>query len=325
MSAGRTGQASSSSEHRSRGSEPIATLSPAVSAKTERIRILLRERARLLKQVAQKKRVLARSQAEAQRARDVLSAKLEPLLVRRDEHDRELHAQFARLLAGARLPKLERNEVIAAYQRFQREGLLSPRPVPGRAGERGAPRESARSAEPAAVSAPKVTGAGKEHLRSLFKRLTVVFHPDRARSPGDQARRTEVMKELTRAYEAQDLARLMELEQLHEASAPLTAPGASEEDRLKRLSAAVSELRRQQRELSKLVRGVRDSGHSRIASALSSGELDPSFEELVRAVELELEALGALRAHVTGFVARRSSARQFVEGLRALGAVREAG
>lgn len=57
-----------------------------------------------------------------------------------------------------------------------------------------------------------VNQAGAQSLRGLFYRLADALHPDKVQDEGDKAQRTEVMKELTQAYQAGDLARLIELE-----------------------------------------------------------------------------------------------------------------
>jgi hypothetical protein len=49
-------------------------------------------------------------------------------------------------------------------------------------------------------------------LRGLFYRLADALHPDKVQDEERKAERTEVMKELTQAYQAGDLARLIELE-----------------------------------------------------------------------------------------------------------------
>jgi hypothetical protein len=118
------------------------------------------------------------------------------------------------------------------------------------------------------------------------------------------------MKEVTRAYEQQDLARLMQLENLHEASGPVDATSGSSEERLQKLEGAVSELRRQLRELSKVIRGVRGSEHSELARQLESGG---SLGEFLQAAERELAGLAALREHLTRLLDGRLSWQDFVD------------
>ncbi|HXK17794.1 MAG TPA: J domain-containing protein, partial [Polyangiaceae bacterium] len=65
-------------------------------------------------------------------------------------------------------------------------------------------------------------------LRDIFRNLARAVHPDRAGHDGERARRTEVMKEVTRAYEEGDLARLIEIESTWHGQQAPTEAGDSE-------------------------------------------------------------------------------------------------
>ena len=55
-------------------------------------------------------------------------------------------------------------------------------------------------------------GAIGQSVRGVFRKLAEALHPDKVQAEEEKRWRTEVMKEITRAYQDGDLARLLELE-----------------------------------------------------------------------------------------------------------------
>jgi hypothetical protein len=301
------------------------TLALGLSKDAERSWQLSRERDRLFRQVAHKKRLLERCRAEAASARDAVAAKLRPFLDERDQIDRDMHALFAALLSKGRLPAVQRRVVLDAYLSLQADGAISERAVPN-ASKQSRPKRPKQGSswddappvgesDPRVLgSAPKVTGTGRETLRASFKRLAMALHPDRARSEAEKARRTEIMKQVTRAYEEQDLARLMEIEKLYATSVSFDTAESFSAEQSSKLEAAVVELRRQLRELSKHVREIKNSEHHRIARDLERGEPSASLDEVVRGARFEIRMLRNLHEHVRAFAQGRIGYRDFVQG-----------
>jgi len=78
-----------------------------------------------------------------------------------------------------------------------------------------------RQAEVAARRAEAEQAAGQS-LRDVYRKLVSSLHPDRESDPDERARKTALMKDINRAYEAQDLLSLltlqMEVEQISASS-----------------------------------------------------------------------------------------------------------
>ena len=141
--------------------------------------------------------------------------------------DRQVHALFAELLARQKQPRKTQKIVREAYEVLQELGQISPAwTMPQSADDADPTTDEPRghdwqpSGEDEAP--PRQTGAatakrpgnqaGAQSLRGLFHRLANALHPDKVQDEEHKAQRTEVMKELTQAYQAGDLARLIELE-----------------------------------------------------------------------------------------------------------------
>jgi hypothetical protein len=77
---------------------------------------------------------------------------------------------------------------------------------------------------------PAGEGAAGRSVRELFRNLARALHPDTVQDEHEKAKRTEIMKEVSRAYEDGDLARLLHLERTWLAGAAI-APEADEVDR----------------------------------------------------------------------------------------------
>ena len=312
---------------RSGATEEQPTLALGLAPGAERVLVLGRERDRLVTQVGQKKRLLERCEAEIERAREVLEARLGGLVSERHALDHETHGWFGKLLSPGRLSKRKRKEIRALYLFLQAEEVLSPRPLddPKDAAnfDAGAaasdddewPNASAEREPRMAASAPKVAAAGRDALRALFKRLAVALHPDRAQSAEDQERLTQVMKEVTRAYEEQDLARLLEIEQREDDKGALGAASTtSNDERVRAIEHAITELRRQLRELSKAAKNLRQSDIYQLARALEQGPHEDPIQDLERGVRIELERLRNIRDYARDFAEGKLSWERFMEG-----------
>jgi ketosteroid isomerase-like protein len=141
-------------------------------------------------------------------------------------------------------------------------------------------------------------GAGEELTRALFRKLAEASHPDKAADEADRVRRTEIMKRLTVAYRAGDLATLVELERTLETGASIAAATSDDEHAaLVRVNAALG---KQVRALDRELREVRQS----------KGQLDATS-----AVAREsIERYRAVHAFVIRFRDGKMSLAEFLRG-----------
>ncbi len=299
----------------------------SVPVASQRFAGLLRMRDRLLKRIAQKKKELERTEQKLEVARVELSSILGPLWAQASELQAALQRAFAELLAPGRLSKRKRREVIALYRLLVSQGILDHADLDDRPAGVGAFEDDAspfadsgRGAPPAGgYSAPQPTADGKrESLRALFKRLAVALHPDRVQSEDEKRRMTEAMKEVTRAYEEGDLARLLEIEKQQAARGAVDVSRAAREgeERIGRLERLITELRAQ---LSALLKSLRELKHSepyRMMQELERARRQGSdpVTQIAAEAEGELAELRAIRDHVTAFAAGKIDWQAFLAG-----------
>jgi hypothetical protein len=106
-------------------------------------------------------------------------------------------------------------------------------------------KKSAKQQAAAARREAEQRSTGKA-LQDVYRALAKALHPDREQDPVEQARKTEVMREVNVAYEAKDLLRLLELQLELERMEPGQADAtALAEDRLRHYIRILDEQARQ--------------------------------------------------------------------------------
>ncbi len=309
---------------KSQNAGAIGATTLAVPRASQRFAALLEVRDRLLKQIAQKKRELARAETKLEQARTEVLAILEPLWAKCADIQEAIHRAFATLLAPGRLSKRRRREVVSIYRSLVVQGILDrcdideARTEPEADSDDDMPPFTEPSAQPGAggYSAPQPAADGtRESLRALFKRLAVALHPDRVQSEDEKQRLTEAMKEVTRAYEEGDLARLLEIER-DQAWHGGPRATAEENEKLGKLERLIAELKEQLSALFRALRALKRSEAFRMLQEFQRVRAhggDPAAE-ISAELESELAELRAVREHVCAFAAGKMEWDVFVAG-----------
>jgi predicted nucleic acid-binding Zn-ribbon protein len=316
---------------RARKAEPAQGQSGLrVRKAADAVSALLHERASLLKRIAGADKRLATEREHQHEIAQAMFERMQPLMNEHSALLTEIHALFRALLAEGRLSKRAGKQVARVYQWFNEsdEG----KPLAGSASEAGNDEpdrhshqgESGSGAAPnARVDSAKHVGgqAGNETLRSLFRRLTIALHPDLARHEHEQQRRTDVMKEVTRAYEEGNLARLLEIEQIWLAGGNVRSDSVDEAARYAELERIVRKLRAQMKALESELRNLRKAsplaqmfGSRRVSAARRVEQLD----ELVATASAELQPLRTFRDFVRAFSEGKISLTEFLRGPQGL-------
>ena len=291
---------------------------------------LLRERSRLLKKIALKRQELEQECEIIRSTMQMLMSKMQGLVIERNQLVDEMHRLFHELLAEGRLSRSARKKVSAVYQIIKESNDFEPldfdavaRPAnPETHGGFSEPEandtEPAPQPGPAAATARHAGGQpGNDSLRGLFRRLTMALHPDRVQHEGEQKRRTDVMKEVTRAYEDGDFARLIEIEQLWMASGHVESGGNDEAAKRAALERTIKELQSQLKAVTSELRFVRASsplrelfGSSRRRRVDDQGPIDA----MVASANEDLERMRQMRDFVRAFSERKISLAEFMRG-----------
>jgi hypothetical protein len=302
-----------------------------VQAKPERLVALLRAHQQLLTKIKTKRHNLERLGEKIRVAAVTTIAQLQPLHQEIEELDRQCHKLFAALLSHKPQPRSRSRSIEDLYLTLQRIGLLSwHRPAaPGSAKAGGAAQQSWDDDDDPAQ--PKPDGGGVsasrpgdgvagQSVRRLFRKLAEALHPDKVLQEEEKERRTEAMKEITRAYQEGDLARLVELERawlLDPAALPSVAAGDELDRRCATLEHTNAGLRTQldalTRELKDLRRSPQAELLSHLESSARSGGGSPT-DLLIQESQAQAAQLRELLRFVSGFRDGQIDLATFREG-----------
>lgn len=253
--------------------------------------------------------------------------------------DGQIHGLFAELLARKTQPRKTQKIVRSVYSFLQATGEISPAAdeaadgVPDSAADTAERTPEGRSDEGAGgeipawatggVTARRPSHPGASSLRSLFHRLAEALHPDKVQDEHEKAERTDVMKELTQAYQAGDLAQLLDLERrwLLSADQRQEAPERTEEEALVHRCAQLEKtnlaLRLQLDEVNRELRNLRRAPQAEFVSALkrmSSGSKKDPVEVWLQMLREQREGLSVLLAFVRSYHESRIDIREFERG-----------
>jgi hypothetical protein len=289
-----------------------------------RVQALLRERARLVREAQKKQLQLELLEQRISRDAQEMAANMTPLLERHRLLVAELAGLLDELLAPGRLSKRARSQINQIRRSLELQGVLSPIDdwadagaadeemddpwedrapddwdSPGAFGKDQAPphhrQASGRGDQGHGADAPhaqtrevpgaRQMGQEKRSLRDIFRNLARAIHPDKARHEAERAQRDEVMKQVTRAYEDGDLARLVQLESAW--NQQLAATGSEDpEARCRALERVNRELLDQVRQLTRAIRDLKRDAQQAFQGA--------SPAEIVAGATQELDELEAI-------------------------------
>jgi hypothetical protein len=314
---------------RAAGRATSAAVGLVLRASPERLKLeaLEKEHARLLREIEKRKLRCAATEQVSRDAHDTLHRETDGLRLRLSAALRELHEMFGVLLGPkSRLGRSDRAALRRFYEHvlggFPPPSAFDPAPpAPSEEGDEsppaagdGEPRGAPHPGEHASAAKPGEKNTGL--LRALYKKLAVALHPDRARDPSEAARLTAVMKEVTRAYAEEDLAKLVELDR----SWLVPSPEGDAADDLERRAAALleanRELRRQLRALTSRLSELEEV----LPGVARKGKRPPSAAEIAAStlfsLERELLDLERMRDAARELFAGRSGVFEFLTGRR---------
>jgi hypothetical protein len=296
---------------------------------SEALAALMRERSRLLKAIAKKQLELEQARERERVVAETLFERMQPLVSEHAALQQEIRTLFDALLAEGRLSRTARKKVAEVFHILNESGELDPFTSSADDEASDAPDfdfdpfdDFAPGSSPPPshnVSSAKHTGGqpGHESLRGLFRRLAVALHPDLVQDEHEHARRTEVMKDVTRAYEEGNLARLIEIEQLFLGGQDTRGNASADASKCTELERAVAALRSQQKSIAAEIKTLRSS--SPLAAVFGRRRVKPEeqaeqLDAIVASASEELEPLRQTRDFVRAFSERKITLTEFLRG-----------
>ena len=319
-----------------------STFSPATSLALSsfhiRLETLEKEHQWLLKQI-KKKRTEQQNFLEQMRAvATEIHSRCTPCFQKMASLDEEIHSLFDEILTARKLGKQTRKNIEQVYRSLQVAGIIS---VKLSSIENDFPEDFFEAEEeddfsdsnnqntnsyqdseqgyqetqPDFSSANRATGSKK--IRQTFLRLAEIFHPDKVKDSDIQMHHTEIMKEINKAYQEGDLAKLLEIERLHQVEESFSI---NSEDDLTRQCNKLEQhnefLKTQYENLKSELRLAKNTNEGQMVSgyrkAVKEG-IDP-ISQTVEQVESEIEVISSICNFVKDFRDKKITIKQFLGG-----------
>lgn len=295
-----------------------------------RLDALEKERERLLKDIAKKKVARDVTEHAARDAASILDAKVRPVREAFLGTLTALREIFTALLGSeSRLNRRDKVKVrrlysqilpeLAAQDATEASDAATGEEEPPRSGHPFGDdaREPRSSDTDAGYSATKPSDSASS-LRALFRKLAVALHPDKVQDQKERELLTSVMKEVTRAYETGDVARLLEIEREWLVSVPTRDHEGEIARRIAQLLQSNKELRRQLRsltaELKELKHSVPGMAPSRRRGPSASFNPTAEVQHALEEMERELAQLQLLRDFAQSFLDGEIDLAEFLLG-----------
>lgn len=320
-----------------------STFSPATSLALSsfhiRLETLEKEHQWLLKQI-KKKRTEQQNFLEQMRAvATEIHSRCTPCFQKMASLDEEIHSLFDEILTARKLGKQTRKNIEQVYRSLQVGGIISVKlssiendfPEDFFEAEEeesdfsdsknentdryGDSEQGYQETQPDFSSANRASGSKK--IRQTFLRLAEIFHPDKVKDSDIQMHHTEIMKEINKAYQEGDLAKLLEIERLHQVEESFSI---NSEDDLTRQCNKLEQhnefLKTQYENLKSELRLAKNTNEGQMVSgyrkAVKEG-IDP-ISQTVEQIESEIEVISSICNFVKDFRDKKITIKKFLGG-----------
>ncbi|MEA5581170.1 J domain-containing protein [Nodularia harveyana UHCC-0300] len=318
-------------------SQSPTTTSLALSSIHIRLETLDKEHQWLLKQIKRKRTELNNFVEQMRSVATDIFNRCHPKFENLIDIDREIHTLFDEIFSHRKLGKQTRKDITAIYYQLQLARIITPKPKHDPEDEdidlneifgndtqednfsdthteenyqyRAAPQETDFSVDKKSDAARKI--------RQTFLSLAEIFHPDKVKDSETQKHHTEIMKEINKAYQDGDLARLLEIEQQHQIGNYINLDSV---DDLTRQCMSVEQqnqiLKNQYETLKQELRQVKNTPEGAMVSDCRKATklgIDP-IGTMAEQVEAEINTIKAIRDFVKDFREQKITIKEFLSG-----------
>jgi hypothetical protein len=305
------------------------TASLALSDLHIRLAALEKEHQSLLKKIKRKRTELKNFVEQMRSLATEIFHHATPSFQKMSELNQEIHALFKEILNDSKLSKKNRKKIESLYKNLQYAGVISPNlddepedteldelfetddstPPHEHRQQQQAQRELENG------SATKSDESRK--IRQTFLRLAEIFHPDMVKDPETQMRHTEIMKEINKAYQEGDLARLLEIEQQHQAGESIDNNSEDEVTRkCNRIEQQNELLKKQYENLKRELRQVKKTPEGAMVAdckRVKKQGIEP-IEQILDELGTQIHMVSQIRNFVRDFQQQKISIKEFVDG-----------
>ncbi|MBK1987770.1 molecular chaperone DnaJ [Sphaerospermopsis aphanizomenoides BCCUSP55] len=295
---------------------------------------LEKEHQSLLKQIKKKRTELNNFVEQMRSLATEIFQKASPSFKRMADLDQEIHALFKEIFATRKFGKQTQKNIESLYFNLQMSGIISPKSnheeeeedaeldelFENPDTEEDEPHNNRRqywdSQEEIQSTAAGRTEESRK-VRQTFLKLAEIFHPDKVQDSETHKSHTEIMKEINKAYQEGDLARLLEIERQHQLGE--TIDNNSEDDLTRRCNNLEQQneiLKTQYEKLKQELRLAKNTPEGAMVSdarkAAKKG-ID-STGIMLKALETQINVIADIRDFIKDFREQKITIKEFLAG-----------
>lgn len=302
-----------------------------------RLQTLQEEHQWLLKQIKRKRKELENFVEQMRSVATDIFQRCHPQIQKLADIDREIHTLFDEILTRRKLGKQSKKDIEAIYNQLQFARIISFKPTKTDREEEPeldeifgnqdseenfdqTYQQAYQQYEAAPSDVDSIPGKKSDisrKIRETFLSLAEIFHPDKVKDSETQKRHTEIMKEINKAYQEGDLARLLEIEQQYQVGQYVDI---NNEDELTRKCNQITQqneiLKNQYEAIKKELRLVKKTPEGAMVSDCrkASKEGIDAIGRMVEQVESEIRNIAIIRDFVKDFREQKITIKEFLSG-----------
>jgi hypothetical protein len=313
---------------------PSTTTSLSLSNLHIQLDALEKEHQSLLKQIKRKRTEVKNFVEQMRSLATEIFHRATPSFDKIKEIDQEIHALFAVIFANKKLGKQTRKNIEVVYHKLQLTGIISPKSFREEEDQEldqlfeNSPQENNQSQERPQLwesSSGARTDESKK-VRQTFLKLAEIFHPDKVTDNETQMSHTEVMKEINKAYQEGDLARLLEIERQYQVGESIDM--SSENDLTRRCKIVEQQneiLKTQYENLKRELRMAKNTPEGTMVSDFRKANKQgiDAIDLMLKTLEFQIDAISGIRDFVKDFQERKITIQDFLNGPSTLGSSKQ--
>jgi len=302
---------------------------------------LEKEHQSLLKQIKKKRTELNNFVEKMRSLATEVFHRVSPNMQTMAELDAEIHALFAEILTTRKMGKQTQKNIQSLYRSLQMGGIISYKPIEEEddddeeldelfedndSQENHQRRRQFWEAEQDSESPTVARTDESRKIRQTFLRLAEIFHPDKVKDNETQMTHTEIMKEINKAYQDGDLARLLEIERKYEVGE--TIDNNSEDDlsrRCKNIEQHNQILKNQYEKLKQELRLAKNTPEGSMVADYKKAAKQgiDCIELMLETIQSQTKIVAEIRDFVQDFKDKKITIKEFLAGPESLRSVQE--
>ncbi|WP_427161361.1 molecular chaperone DnaJ [Aliinostoc sp. HNIBRCY26] len=323
------------------------TTSLALSDLHIRLDVLEKEHQSILKQIKRKRTELNNFVEKMRSLATDIFHKATPNFQKMAELDQEIHALFDEILTKRKFGKQTKNNVEKVYRNLQFSGVISFKEKhtdedtddseldelfenfrsqeDSEQDSNTHRRPNWQTQQPLDTPSTARTDESRK-IRQTFLKLAEIFHPDKVQDQETLQNHTEIMKEINKAYQEGDLARLLEIERQHQLGE--TIDNNSEDDltrKCKSLEQQNEILSNQYENLKRELRLAKNTPEgAMLADARKAAKQGVDYVDfMVQTMEQQINIVAQIRDFVQSFRDQKMTIKEFLKGPATLNSMNE--